>query len=579
MPDNAVKQFKFKGKFLKLEPIGNGHINSTFAVYFEKEDLSVEKYILQSINTNVFKNTKELMSNIDNVTSHIKEKIKQEGGNPKRETINIIKTIDDKLYYEESKEICWRAYRYIENATSHDLVEKPVMFRYAAQAFGKFQKQLSDFDANNLYEVIPMFHDTQNRFKIFLQSVKDDKAGRLKNVRSEVEFVMERENDCKVIVEKIQSGEIPIRVTHNDTKLNNIMIDNETDKGVCVIDLDTVMPGSALYDFGDAIRFGANTAQEDETDLDKVDIDLDLFKEFAKGFLGEASEVLTQTEIDLLAFSAKLITLELGMRFLTDYLDGDNYFKIHREHHNLDRARNQFKLVERIEKNLDLMNEIVKKYADRYHLKNENLIYISKYARDRKVFCNMQIGYPAALINISKWDYDFTPKSSAIVAHNDEKIFIKMISNEEDIIAAQTEQNSNVCTDSCLEFFFAPVFKDDEYFNFEVNPIGTMHIGFGKGRSDRLLITDEDKRYFQMQSGTLQDGNGVRWWFVDFVIPFEFLSKYKKNFKYKKGFKARCNFYKCGDLTKRKHYLTWAEVKTENPDFHRPEFFAPIIFE
>jgi hypothetical protein len=285
------------------------------------------------------------------------------GGDAKREVLTIIKTIDNNNFHIDKNGDFWRAYIFIDDATCYQIVEKPEHFYKSAKAFGKFQNQLSDFNADTLFEAIPNFHNTEKRFETFLKALDQDKFDRAQNVKPEIKFALERKADASILVNLLREHKLPLRVTHNDTKLNNVMIDNITGEGICVIDLDTVMPGLSLYDFGDSIRFGANPALEDEKDLSKVFMDLDLFELYSKGFLEEAGKSLTPTEIEYLSFSAKIMTLECGIRFLTDYLNGDTYFKIHREGHNLDRCRTQFKLVSDMEDKMDQMNDIVKKYS------------------------------------------------------------------------------------------------------------------------------------------------------------------------------------------------------------------------
>ncbi len=357
-----VEKFKFKGKFIKAEPFGFGHINSTFVAYFEEEDSSVKRYIIQKINTNIFKSPENLMENIENVTNHLKNKVISYGGNPNRETLIIVKTNDGKSFYKNESGECFRAYIFIENAKTYQLVENPNHFYNSGKAFGKFQEYLSDFPADNLYETIQDFHNTAKRYETFLEAVKNNIKDRAAEVQEEIQFVMDRAEDTRVLVDLLNENKLPLRVTHNDTKFNNVMIDDITGEGICVIDLDTVMPGSALFDFGDSIRSGATTAEEDDPRLSNVSLSLELFESFTRGFLESAGKSLTELEIENLPFSAKLLTFECGMRFLTDYLNGDTYFRIHREKHNLDRARNQFKLVQDMEEKLEEMKLIVAKY-------------------------------------------------------------------------------------------------------------------------------------------------------------------------------------------------------------------------
>jgi len=341
----------------EIEPYGNGHINDTYVcpVY--------PRYILQKINTDIFKNPDELMQNISAVTSHLKEKIIANGGNPERETLILIPTLEGKSYYRSPDGKCYRMYKFVEDTISLQIAENPLQLYETGKAFGKFQRMLDDFDATTLFETIENFHTTPKRVEQLECAIKNDCAKRLQSVEPEVADALNYAKYSGIIVDAMSKGEVPTRVTHNDTKLNNILFDNQSSKGICVIDLDTVMPGSMLYDFGDALRFGASTGAEDETDLDKIEFDLQMFDAFAKGFLEETRDCLTKKEIELLPISSLIMTYECGIRFLADYLNGDIYFKIHREHHNLDRARTQFKLVKDIESKLDEMTRIVAKYT------------------------------------------------------------------------------------------------------------------------------------------------------------------------------------------------------------------------
>jgi len=343
-------------KDTNTEVFGNGHINDTYLCE------TSPKFILQRINTNVFKNPDAVMENIYNVTMHIREKIKEAGGNPDRETMCIIPTKSGEIYHKTESGECFRMYTFVENSVSYDVAKRPEILMYAGHAFGKFQRMLDDFPAEKLYETIADFHNTPVRVKQLKDAMEEDRVGRLASVSKEIRLALEYSKYASEITDAMEKGEVPLRVTHNDTKLNNVLFDIRTDKDVCVIDLDTVMPGSILYDFGDALRFGASSCEEDETDMDKIYFDLEKFEAFSKGFLGEVGGCLTEKEKELLPVSALLMTYECGIRFLADYINGDTYFKIHREKHNLDRARNQFALVRDIEKKLPEMEEIVKKY-------------------------------------------------------------------------------------------------------------------------------------------------------------------------------------------------------------------------
>lgn len=357
---NIFEQFKFKGKLSDFEIFGSGHINTTYlATYVDSDER--RQYIIQRINTNVFKDIDSLMENVFAVTSYLRNIIKENGGNPSRETLHFIKTSDGEKYFRDTDGSCYRAYRFVDRSISHDSVDSADVFKKSGIAFGRFQRYLSDFPAQTLCETIPNFHNTIWRYENeFIPAIEKNSSGRADTCINEIEFVRARKQDCSRLVDLINNGSLPLRVTHNDTKLNNVMFDEDTDDAVCVIDLDTVMPGLALYDFGDSIRFGANTCAEDEKDTDKVAIDLDYFKAYAEGFLSEAGDSFNQCEIDNLAFSAKLMTLECGMRFLTDYLNGDTYFKTAYAEHNLVRAKCQFALVADMESKMDKMEDIIK---------------------------------------------------------------------------------------------------------------------------------------------------------------------------------------------------------------------------
>lgn len=335
-----------------LSGFGDGHINDTYIV-------DSGEYILQRINTGIFTNPEKLMENVVNVTEFLRGKIEKAGGNPDRETLTVIKTSDGNNIYTAKNGQVYRVYKYIPDSVS--ISECPGLDHLynAAKGFGRFQSMLSDYPADSLFEVIPDFHNTPKRFEKLKKAIQKDLAGRARNVGEEINFALSQEDYITAVTDGLANGSIPLRVTHNDTKINNVLFDKDTGKAICVIDLDTVMPGSMLYDFGDALRIGAATAAEDEVDLSKVHFSRDAFEAFTRGYFEEMLPCLTETEIEYLPLSAKLLTFECGIRFLTDYLNGDTYFKIHRENHNLDRARSQFCLVRDIAKQEDDLKKLV----------------------------------------------------------------------------------------------------------------------------------------------------------------------------------------------------------------------------
>lgn len=355
-----IDEFGFEGEYTGYRVSNDGHINNTFVVDFKNADGSDVSYLVQLINTNVFKNPDELMENIVGVTAYLRNIVIERGGDPERECLNVFFTKEGKPYFRTDNGECWRCYNFITDAHACQSIDDPKTFYNAAKAFGTFQCLLADYPSNTLHETIPNFHNTRSRFADFKKAVGDDLKGRAAGVRKEIDFVLSRESDTGILVDMLERGELPLRVTHNDTKLNNVMFDNKTDEGICVIDLDTVMPGLSLYDFGDSIRFGASTAAEDEKDLGKVSFDIELYKVYTEGYLSAAGKSLTDAEIEYLPFSSKLMTLECGMRFLGDYLNGDTYFRTEYPEHNLVRSRTQFKLVEDMERQLDEMKKVTR---------------------------------------------------------------------------------------------------------------------------------------------------------------------------------------------------------------------------
>lgn len=351
--------FMLDGEILDIAPYGSGHINDTFRMTVRNQGTEKD-YILQKMNGDIFKNREELMENIVRVTSFLKEKIVAQGGDPDRETLQIIPTRQGENFYKEGED-GWRVYPFITDTVSYDVAETPWKFNRSGYAFGNFQYLLADFPAEDLHETIVNFHNTADRLEKFKKAVEADVMGRAAEVEKEISFILNRQRDCYFFGEMLERKEVPLRVTHNDTKLNNVLFDKLTEEAICVIDLDTVMPGFAAHDFGDAIRFGASTAAEDEKDLDRVSCSMELFEAYFDGFMEGCRGSLTKREIETLPMGAKIMTFECGMRFLTDYLEGDVYFKTHYPGQNLDRARTQLKLVKDMENKWSTMQAIVGK--------------------------------------------------------------------------------------------------------------------------------------------------------------------------------------------------------------------------
>ena len=359
--ETLIKEYWFADATdIEFERYGNGHINETYRVSLSTDIRRV--YVLQKINTGIFTDPDGLMNNFTAVTSYLETKLISEGKEAERGTLHVIPTVLGKPFANPDGE-AWRLIDFVSGSVCYDKVERPEQFYMSAVAFGDFQRMLKDFPADQLVETIPNFHNTPDRFAKFCEAVEKDVAGRVKDVISEIDFVKVRENFASTLERAHAEGRLPLKVTHNDTKLNNILFDAESGKALCIVDLDTVMPGYSVNDFGDSIRFGATTAAEDEADLSLVNFDIDLFELYVKGFIEGAAGGLTEGEIELLPVGAMMMTYECGMRFLTDYISGDTYFRIHREGQNLDRARNQFKLLSDMEESFEEMQNIVKKYT------------------------------------------------------------------------------------------------------------------------------------------------------------------------------------------------------------------------
>lgn len=341
---------------------GHGHINDTFCVHTQPADDGCRTYILQRMSANAFKDPAGLMKNIVGVTDYLGEKIIAAGGDRSREAMEVLRTKNGEHFYTDSEGGAWRVFPFITGTHCYQTAETPELFAAAGYAFGNFQRLLDGYPAETLFEPIPNFHNTESRLANLKKAVEEDKLGRVKDCEAELAFVRERERDCSVAMQALRDGILPLRVTHNDTKLNNVLIDKQSGKAICVIDLDTVMPGLSIYDFGDSIRFGANHCAEDEKDLSKMYLDLELYERYTEAYMSGTGGSLTTAEIDHLHWGAKLMTLECGMRFLTDYLEGDTYFRTTRAGQNLDRCRTQFKLVSDMEAHWDEMKAIAEKY-------------------------------------------------------------------------------------------------------------------------------------------------------------------------------------------------------------------------
>ena len=351
--------FTADGSFAEAVPCGSGHIHDTFRVETSEKDK--DDYILQRLNNNVFRNIPQLQENIERVTKHLYHRLLSvPGADIKRECLTLIHAKNGKSWIEDEDGNFWRMYILIPNHRSYDIVDTPDKAFEGGKAIGRFQALLTDLPGKPLYETIPSFHNVEKRIDNFMNTLKKDPVGRVKETARETAFISKRADDMRIIQKLGKEGKIPVRITHNDTKFNNILFD-ENDKSLCIIDLDTVMPGHFHSDFGDAIRTGANIAAEDENDLSKIKMDIDLFGAYARGYLSETNNTLNAIEKEYLAFSPLLMTYEQALRFLTDFVDGDKYYRIHHKHHNIQRTRAQIRLLESMEEQYGEMKGIIKK--------------------------------------------------------------------------------------------------------------------------------------------------------------------------------------------------------------------------
>ena len=358
--DEVLAAFDIKAGAADAVHFSQGHVNDTFMV---TEPEGGRRFVVQRISPAAFKRPDQVMENVIGITEYLGREIEKNGGDRTREALCFLRPRTGGLYYEDRDGGPWRVYPYVERTLCYQTAETPELFAASGRAFGRFQRLLRDYPAGTLYETIPHFHDTEDRLAKLKAAVAVDKLGRAATCGPEINFMLEREADCSVALQALRDGILPLRVTHNDTKLNNVLMDEDTGEGICIIDLDTVMPGLAINDFGDSIRFGANHSAEDETDLSKVNLDIGLFEVYTQAFLEGAGGTLTAAEVEYLPWGAKLMTLECGIRFLTDYLEGDVYFHISRERQNLDRCRTQCKLVSDMEEHWAELAAIVKKYC------------------------------------------------------------------------------------------------------------------------------------------------------------------------------------------------------------------------
>lgn len=565
---HILSQFATEGRPGPPEPYGAGHIHDTYRA--ENREPGCPGYVLQRINHRIFGQIPELMENIGRVTDHLRQKLQAlPGGRPDRETVTVVPARDGQLFYRDAEGNYWRVYRFIAGARSYDIVGTPDQAYQGGKAFGRFGALLSDLPAARLHETLPDFHDIEKRLDTFERVLAADQAGRAAGVGPEVAFVRERAQEMGTILRWGRAGKLPLRITHNDTKFNNVLLD-ERDQALCVVDLDTVMPGYVAYDFGDSIRTTANTAAEDEADLPKIDFNADLFEAYTRGYLEEMGPFLTPDELESLPLGCKLMPYIMGVRFLTDYLDGDGYYKIHFPEQNLRRARAQFAYLRRLEARYADLGRIIRACAGRAP-KRLPAPYLPFGSDLEELSAALDAIGNHPVAEVCWPDFPYRPDVSVAVAHSNEWLLLKYDVQEEAVQARYTNTNEPVYEDSCVECFLSLDGKG--YYNFEFNARGVCLAAFGPSREERQFLDPgviARIRRLPSLSGALPQGQAR--WQLTVAIPVAVFTHHR--IKSLAGMEVRANFYKCGDKLPRPHFLTWNRVDTPEPDFHRPEFFG-----
>lgn len=363
--NTIIEQFEVQGEIADVQPYGSGHIHETFRL--KNKQTEQPDYILQKINNSIFTNVDSLMHNIETVINHLHQK--GDEVTSQNETLSLVRTKEGKSYYQHADGSFWRVYLFLKGTKGYDLIENDKQAREGGRAYGQFIADLADLDPTKIHEILPDFHNMEHRLNQLDDAIARDQVKRMKEVRPEIDFVKARADRMKRIKQMGDAGKLPLRITHNDTKFNNVLL-NENNEAQCVIDLDTIMPGYIAFDFGDAVRTIINTAEEDEKDLEKIQLNMGLFKAFTEGFIEKTHAILTENEVDSLSQSCLMLPFIMGVRFLTDYIDGDHYYKIHSPHHNLQRARAQFELVKKLEENFEEIQQIILNISKKHAFRN-----------------------------------------------------------------------------------------------------------------------------------------------------------------------------------------------------------------
>ena len=573
---NILTHFLLAGTVLGVKPLGNGLINDTYKV--ETEEATTPDYVLQRINHNIFQNVDMLQDNIEKVTGHLRTKLEKAGADDiDRKVLKFIPTSDGKTYFYDGSDF-WRVSVFIPNAKTYEAVT-PEYSYYAGQAFGKFQADLADIPVQ-LGETIPDFHNMEFRLQQLREAVAQDAVGRVAEVQPLLDELESRAEEMCKAERLYREGKLPKRVCHCDTKVNNMMFD-EDGSVLCVIDLDTVMPSFVFSDYGDFLRTAANTGAEDDKDLDNVNFNMDIFRSFTKGYLESAQSFLQPIEIENLPYAAALFPYMQTVRFLADYINGDTYYKIQYPEHNLVRSKAQFKLLQSVEEHTPEMKDYInacmapKKEMTVKHIElpDMELSAIPAYLDS--------LGIELTTVDNVNWErFPYKPEAQFRIVTTRKGLLIHYHATENTVAAVADGDNGKVWEDSCMEFFCIPA-NDSVYYNLESNCAGTILLGAGKLRSNRLQapldVLEKVERWSSLGREAFKEKKGPVTW--DMVLSIPYSTFFLHEIDTLEGKTIRGNFYKCGDKLETPHYLSWNPINLPKPNFHCPDFFGVLHFE
>lgn len=574
---NILTHFLLVGTVIGVKPLGNGLINDTYKI--DTEEVTAPDYVLQRINHNIFQDVDMLQDNIEKVTSHLYDKLNTAGVDDiNRKVLRFIPTTDGKTYWFDGNDF-WRVSAFIPNAKTYETVT-PEYSYYAGQAFGKFQADLSDIPVT-LGESIPNFHNMEFRLQQLHEAVAADPVGRVAEVQDLLRELEKRADEMCKAEQLYREGKLPKRVCHCDTKVNNMLFD-EDGSVLCVIDLDTVMPSFVFSDFGDFLRSAANTGAEDDKNLDNVNFNMDIFKSFTKGYLESAQSFLQPIEIENLPYAVALFPYMQTVRFLADYINGDTYYKTHYPEHNLVRSKAQFKLLQSVEEHTPEMKSYIEAcLAPKNELTIQRIALPDMPLEEIPAYLDSLNIEATTLTNVNWERFPYQPEVSVRLVTTRKGLLFHWHVTENTVAAVAEIDNGSVWEDSCVEFFSIPA-NDGIYYNMECNCAGALLVGAGKGREGRLRapldVLEKVERWSSLGRDAFKEKKqGPFTW--DMVLSVPYSTYFLHNIQTLEGQTIRANFYKCGDKLETPHYISWNKIDLPKPNFHCPDFFGILHFE